>query len=104
VILRSGPHPEQGFSACLAILRLARQYGTERLEADCRRGLEIGACSAATFQVAVPLTLALSEALQPDDLSIRSRWPAGQAPDGSEELAIVVQSSTTRFLAIQTRA
>jgi transposase len=45
VILRSRPHPEQGFRACLGILRLARQYGTERLEAACRRGLEIGARS-----------------------------------------------------------
>jgi transposase len=33
VILRSRPHPEQGFRACLGILRLARQYGTDRLEA-----------------------------------------------------------------------
>jgi transposase len=45
VILRSRPHPEQGFRACLGILRLARQYGTQRLDAACRRGLEIGARS-----------------------------------------------------------
>jgi transposase len=45
VILRHRPHPEQGFRACLGILRLARQYGAERLEAACRRGLEIGARS-----------------------------------------------------------
>jgi transposase len=45
VILRSRPHPEQGFRACLGILRLARQYGVVRLEAACRRGLEIGARS-----------------------------------------------------------
>ena len=45
VILRSRPHPEQGFRACLGILRLARQFGTDRLEAACRRGLEIGALS-----------------------------------------------------------
>ncbi|MGE3703375.1 MAG: IS21 family transposase, partial [Hyphomicrobiaceae bacterium] len=45
VILRSRPHPEQGFRACMGILRLARQYGVDRLEAACRRGLEIGARS-----------------------------------------------------------
>jgi transposase len=45
VILRHRPHPEQGFRACLGILRLARQYGADRLEAACRRGLEIGARS-----------------------------------------------------------
>lgn len=45
LILESRPHPEQGFRACLGILRLARHYGTRRLEAACRRGLEIGARS-----------------------------------------------------------
>ena len=45
VILRSRPHPEQGFRACLGILRLARRYGPDRLEAACRRGLGIGARS-----------------------------------------------------------
>jgi transposase len=45
VILESRPHPEQGFRACLGILRLARTYGRERLEAACARGLEIGARS-----------------------------------------------------------
>jgi transposase len=45
VILRGQPRPEQGFRACLGILRLARQYGVGRLEAACRRELEIGAGS-----------------------------------------------------------
>ena len=45
IILESRPHPQQGFRACLGILRLARQYGTSRLEAACRRGLELGARS-----------------------------------------------------------
>lgn len=42
-ILRAKPHPEQGYRACLGILRLARSYGAARLEAACRRGLDIGA-------------------------------------------------------------
>lgn len=42
-IMRAKPHPEQGFRACLGILRLAKSYGGERLEAACRRGLDIGA-------------------------------------------------------------
>ena len=41
LILESRPHPEQGYRACLGILRLARQYGAERLEAACDRGLEL---------------------------------------------------------------
>jgi len=42
-IMKAKPHPEQGFRACLGILRLARSYGSERLEAACRRGNDIGA-------------------------------------------------------------
>jgi transposase len=45
VILRDKPHPEQGFRACLGILRLARSYGETRLEAACARAIEIGARS-----------------------------------------------------------
>jgi transposase len=36
-ILRSRPHPEQGFRACLGIMRLGRHHGDERLEAACAR-------------------------------------------------------------------
>ena len=45
IIMRTKPHPEQGFRACLGILRLAKTYGSERLEAACQRGLSIGARS-----------------------------------------------------------
>jgi transposase len=44
-ILASRPHPQQGFRSCLGIMRLRKSYGTERLEAACRRALTIGACS-----------------------------------------------------------
>jgi transposase len=43
VILESRPHPEQGFRACLGIVRLARPYGATRLEAAAERSLDIGA-------------------------------------------------------------
>ena len=45
VILREKTHPEQGFRACIGILRHARTFGAERLEAACDRALEIGARS-----------------------------------------------------------
>ncbi len=44
-ILRSRPHPEQGFRACLGVLRLGKRYGPERLEAACTRAVSIGAFS-----------------------------------------------------------
>ena len=42
LILVEKTHPEQGFRACVGILRLAKSYGAERLEAACARALEIG--------------------------------------------------------------
>jgi transposase len=36
-ILADRPHPEQGYRSCLGILRLAKGYGIERLEAACAR-------------------------------------------------------------------
>ena len=44
-IMKAKPHPEQGFRACLGILRLEKSYGAQRLEAACRRGNDIGATS-----------------------------------------------------------
>ena len=42
-ILENRPHPEQGFRACLGIVRLAGPYGAERVEAAAERAIEIGA-------------------------------------------------------------
>jgi transposase len=44
-IMESRPHPEQGFRACLGIIRLGKAAGQERLEAACRRALHFGTCS-----------------------------------------------------------
>ena len=44
-IMKAKPHPEQGFRACLGILRLENSYGSARIEAACRRGNDIGATS-----------------------------------------------------------
>ena len=42
-ILEERSHPEQGFRACLGIVRLVKAFGRERVEAACARALEIGA-------------------------------------------------------------
>ncbi|CAH2603457.1 transposase [Rhodovastum atsumiense] len=49
-LLADKPHPEQGFRAGLGILRLVRGYGPTRVEAACRRGLDIGARSYGSVQ------------------------------------------------------
>jgi transposase len=41
VILRSRPHPEQGFRSAIGILSLVKRYGAERVEAACARALLI---------------------------------------------------------------
>lgn len=50
VIMRDRRHPEQGFRACLGIMRLAKPHGNERLEAACGRALEINARSYASVK------------------------------------------------------
>jgi len=40
-ILAGHAHPQQGFRSCLGLLRLSNHYGTERLEAACRKALAI---------------------------------------------------------------
>ena len=45
IILASRPHPEMGYRACLGILRLAKTYSSERLEAASQRALQLQACS-----------------------------------------------------------
>jgi len=44
-IIASRTHPQQGFRACLGILRLAKPYGQDRLEAACKRALAINSYS-----------------------------------------------------------
>jgi transposase len=45
LILERRPHPEQGFRACIGILRLVRPFGVERLEAAAARAIDIGGLS-----------------------------------------------------------
>jgi len=44
-IVASTPHSEQAYRKCLGLLRLARTYGTDRLELACTRALMIKAIS-----------------------------------------------------------
>src|SRR5258707_9482316 len=42
-ILEGRPHPEQGYRACLGIVRLVGSFGAARVEAAAERAIEIGA-------------------------------------------------------------
>jgi transposase len=44
-IMATKRHPEQNFRACIGVIRLAKTWSIERLEAACCRALEVNACS-----------------------------------------------------------
>jgi len=44
-IMASKRHPEQGYRSCLGILRLSKQYTSQRVEAAARRAIALHACS-----------------------------------------------------------
>ena len=44
-LLDSRKHPQQAYRSCLGLLRLAKRYGEDRLEAACRRALPAGIIS-----------------------------------------------------------
>ena len=44
-ILERKPHPEQGYRACLGIMRLAKDYGPQRMEKACHRAWVLDSCS-----------------------------------------------------------
>lgn len=41
-ILERRPHPEQGYRACLGLMRLGREHGADRLDAACARAERLG--------------------------------------------------------------
>lgn len=68
-ILQSRPYPEQGYRACLGLMRLARRYPVERVEAACTRALAVKACSYRSVKSILETGLdrqAMEEALAPD--------------------------------------
>ncbi len=49
-ILVAKPHPEQGYRACLGLMRLGKRSGAARLEAAAARATQLGAPSYRTVQ------------------------------------------------------
>ena len=49
-ILAAKPHPEQGYRACLGLMRLGKAHGAARLEAAAARATWLGAASYRTVQ------------------------------------------------------
>lgn len=49
-LLEARTHPEQGYRSCLGLLRLAKLFGSERLEAGCKRADSLGLYSYKSVQ------------------------------------------------------
>lgn len=49
-IMRSKDHPQQGFNAALGVIRLADDFGADRLERACAKALTLGSPSYKTIQ------------------------------------------------------
>ena len=63
-ILAAKRHPEQGFRSCLGILRLAKQYSGQRVEAAARRAIALQACSYQSIKSILKCNLD-SQAIEP---------------------------------------
>jgi hypothetical protein len=80
--VKAKPHPEQSFRTCLCILRLARSYGSARLESACRRGDDIGDTSYGSIKSILQHRL---EGLCERDVVGRAAfkgWPGGSGVRG----------------------
>lgn len=69
-LLESRKHPEQGYRACLGILRLARVHGAARLQAACTRALALGNPSYAC------VASILKNKLESQPITAESEWSA----------------------------
>lgn len=77
-LLRRRPHPEQGYRACLGIMRLGRRYGPDRLEAASLRAAALGSYAYRTItniltsaQDQLPLDAPDEPAATPDHANVR---------------------------------
>lgn len=64
-IMARRPHPEQGFRACLGVLRLGKRYSNERLERACARAQATGAFSYRSVQSILKIGLDSQPLSQP---------------------------------------
>jgi transposase len=65
-ILESRPHPEQGYRACLGIMRLGKTYSNQRVEAASQRALQLKACSYTSLRSILKRSLDRQLTLEPE--------------------------------------
>jgi transposase len=68
-IMRRRIHPQQGFRACLGILRLSRRYESERIEAACARAMRVRAC---TYKSVLAILRNNLDGVEPEEVEQRA--------------------------------
>lgn len=66
-ILENRPHPEMGYRACLGIMRLAKTYSQERVEAASQRALQLQAFSYTSLRSILKRSLDRQPTLEPEN-------------------------------------
>lgn len=66
-ILQNKPHPEMGYRACLGIMRLAKTYSKERVEAASQRALQLQAFSYTSLHSMLKRSLDRQLTLEPEN-------------------------------------
>ncbi len=80
-ILETKPHPEMGYRACLGILRLAKAYSAERLEAASQRAWRLQACSYGSLSNILKNSLDRQILLEPENNQPGPRHENVRGPD-----------------------
>jgi len=77
-VIRSKPHPEQGYRSALGLLRLSDRYGAERLERACERAITLRSASYRTVKTMLKQRMETAPLFDPI-----------QSPDPTTELGAV---------------
>jgi transposase len=81
-ILEARTYPEQGYRACLGIMRLSHHYTPDRVEAAARRALKFNTCSYKSMKAI--LTAGLDRQSIPDRKPLQMSLPLHQNIRGRE--------------------
>jgi transposase len=83
-ILKSRPHPEQGYRACLGLMRLGRHYGAGRLEAACERAEHLRSYS---YRTVKNILSSAQDRLSFEDKTVSNATPAHDNIRGADYYA-----------------
>ncbi|MDP2784428.1 MAG: IS21 family transposase, partial [Sulfurimicrobium sp.] len=81
VMLSARKHPQQSYRACLGVLRLAKRFGNERLDAACARALKLNAASYRSIHSILKNGLDRQKPAQPTQASLPLEHVNVRGPD-----------------------